>query len=79
MDEKKERSMGFWQILSWVLIAFIIYTLFFSGDSDRIDDIEQKVGFLQAKIIDGLKSDSSVEDNVVPIEIVFPILDFVKT
>ena len=80
MDDEKEKSMSFWQILSLILIAFLIYAIFFSGDSDRIDEIERNVGFLQAKIIGGLKDNFNYSgDNITPIEIVFPILDFVKT
>ena len=80
MDEEKEKSMGFWQTLSLILIAFLIYFIFFSGDSDRIDKIEQSVCFLQAKIIDGFKDNFNYSENdVKPIEIVFPILNSVKT
>ncbi|KKL18559.1 hypothetical protein LCGC14_2474330 [marine sediment metagenome] len=80
MDNKEKKSMSFWKILSLILIAFLIYFIFFSGDSDRIDEIEQRVGFLQAKIIDGLKDNFNYSENDVrPIEIVFPILDSVKT
>ena len=80
MDKRKEKSMSVWQILFLILVAFLIYFIFFSGDSNRIDEIEQKVGFFQAKIIDGLRDDINYsEDNFGPIEIAFPILDSVKT
>ena len=80
MDKGKEKSISLWKILFLILIAFLIYTVFFSGNPERIDEIEQRVGFLQAKIIDGLKDNFNYsEDNVGPIEIVFPILDSVKT
>ncbi|MCH8945506.1 MAG: hypothetical protein IIA85_01120 [Nanoarchaeota archaeon] len=80
MDKRKEKSMSFWKVLFLILIAFLIYTVFFSGNPDRIDEIEQRVGFLQAKIIDGLRDNINYsEDNFGSIEIVLPILDSVKT
>ena len=80
MDKRKEKSISLWKILFLILIAFLIYAVFFSGNPERIDEIEQRVGFLQAKIIDGLKDNFNYsEDNVNQIEIILPVLDSVKT
>ena len=80
MDKRKEKSISLWKILFLILIAFLIYAVFFSGNLERIDEIEQRVGFLQAKIIDGLKDNFNYsEDDVNQIEIILPVLDSVKT
>ena len=80
MDKRKEKSISIWKILFLILIAFLSYAVFFSGNPERIDEIEQRVGFLQAKIIDGLKDNFNYsEDDVNQIEIILPVLDSVKT